>query len=189
MKRAYIIVCLHVVFLPLGIHLSLATADTIEAKKERAKTAAEQITVMRGALAKSFIKPKSEITLATFKAVCGLVADTAKEIAKEEGFKIRHSAVKFRNPMHKATETEAGLLEKFDKNRKLTEFWDSVKLDGKEFLRYSKPIFVEEACLACHGPKKSRPDFIVEKYTEDKAYGFETGDLRGMISVMLPAPE
>ena len=49
-----------------------------------------------------------------------------------------------------------------------------------------KPIFVEDACLACHGSKDKRPFFIVDKYPEDRAFDFKTGDLRGMVEVLFP---
>lgn len=45
---------------------------------------------------------------------------------------------------------------------------------------------MEAACLACHGEKDSRPEFIKEKYPDDRAYGFKKGDLRGVISVLIP---
>lgn len=56
---------------------------------------------------------------------------------------------------------------------------------GRRYLCYMRPIFVEEACLACHGPKNKRPRFIIEKYPDDKAYDFKVGDLRGMIEIMV----
>ncbi len=56
-------------------------------------------------------------------------------------------------------------------------------IEGRGYYRYSAPIYVEKACLACHGAKDKRPAFIVKKYPEDKAYGFKEGDLRGIISV------
>ena len=48
-------------------------------------------------------------------------------------------------------------------------------------------ITVREACLACHGAKAERPDFVKERYPEDRACGFEVGDLRGLYSVFVPA--
>ena len=61
-----------------------------------------------------------------------------------------------------------------------------VEIEGKGYKRYVRPIFVEPACLACHGEKDKRPDFIVKKYPKDKAFDFKVGDLRGIISVMIP---
>jgi hypothetical protein len=45
---------------------------------------------------------------------------------------------------------------------------------------------VQPSCLACHGPKDERPAFVKKDYPEDRAYGFEDGDLRGIYAVFVP---
>ncbi len=45
---------------------------------------------------------------------------------------------------------------------------------------------MEPSCLACHGSKASRPTFVKENYSDDKAFDFKVGDLRGMYAVYLP---
>ncbi len=159
--------------------------DNLEAKKARAVSAAEEIVQMRSTLARNFIKPDMEVTEETFKNVCGAVAVRVKEIVETEGFKIRHASAKYRNPVNAATPAEIKVLEEFDKNREMKDKWDTVEMDGKRYQRYMRPMFVEDACLACHGPKNKRPQFILEKYPEDRAYDFNVGDLRGMIAVMV----
>jgi len=156
----------------------------METKRNRAVSVAEEIIQLRNTLARNFIKPDMEISEETFKNVCGAVSKRVKEIVETEGFKIRHAAVKYRNPGNAATRAEIDLIESFDKNREMVDRWDTVEVEGKRFLRYTRPIFVEEACLACHGPREKRPRFIIEKYPEDRAYDFKKGDLRGIISVM-----
>ena len=155
-------------------------------KKVRAEEYAGEIIGMRSSLARTFIKPDAEITMETFKSVCGAVGKRVAEITEKEGFVIRHAAVKFRNPNNRATDEEAELIGEFDRNRNFKEMWDTVSVEGKNYLRYTRPIFVEEACMACHGPVETRPAFISEKYPADKAYDFKTGDIRGMISVLVP---
>lgn len=159
--------------------------DDLDAKKARAVSAAEEIVQMRSTLARNFIKPGIEITEETFKNVCGAVAKRVKEIVETEGFKIRHAAAKYRNPVNAATLEEIRTLAEFDRNRNLNNKWDTVEVDGKRYQRYMKPMFVEDACLACHGPKDKRPQFIAEKYLDDRAYDFKAGDLRGMIAIMI----
>lgn len=44
---------------------------------------------------------------------------------------------------------------------------------------------VGAACLACHGEKNTRPEFVKEKFPEDRAHGFNAGDLRGLYSVFV----
>lgn len=168
------------VMLPAG-----AEAGT-EPDRKKAEEAAKEIIEMRSDRARAFIEPDTEITMETFKKVCGAVGKRVKEISRETGFTIRHASTKYRNPNHKATPDEAALIKRFREQKKLASLWDRVKKDGTEYRRYTRPIFVEEACLACHGPKEGRPGFIKEKYPEDKAYGYKAGDLRGIISVMVP---
>lgn len=159
-----------------------------EAGDKRSKTAAiaDEIISMRSSLAKAFIKPDAEITEETFKKVCGAVGKRVKEITEKEGLKIRHAATKNRNSINTATSEEAAILARLDSDKNLKEIIDTVEKEGQKFYRYTKPIFVDDACLACHGPKDKRPKFIIEKYPDDKAYDFKAGDLRGMISIMIP---
>lgn len=171
----------------LSVPAYLFAEEGLEARKVAAITAADEIINMRSSLAQAFIKPDMEITEETFKSVCGAVQKRVKEIMEKEGLKIRHAAVKNRNPNFAARPDEVKILDAFDKDRGIKDKWDTVEMDGKKYLRYMRPIFVESACTACHGPKDKRPKFIVEKYPNDKAFDFKVGDLRGMIEVMFQA--
>lgn len=159
----------------------------LDHKKDNAMANASEIIEMRSTLAKEFIKPGVEVNEDTFKNVCGQVGKRVKEISEKEGVIIRHASLKNRNPNNAATPEEAAIIARFAKDRKIKEVWDSTEKDGKKYLRYSKPIYVEEACLACHGAKDLRPEFIVKKYPEDKAYDYKVKDLRGIISVLISA--
>ncbi len=68
---------------------------------------------------------------------------------------------------------------------KVMGLWVQAEMDGREGVRYFRRIAVEEACLACHGAKEERPEFVKQGYPEDRAYGFEVGDLRGLYSVFI----
>lgn len=52
--------------------------------------------------------------------------------------------------------------------------------DGRQ--GYVEPIVTQPLCLVCHGTSVSPPvaEAIAERYPEDQATGFETGDLRGV---------
>lgn len=185
MRKRFIALTLGLLILPVNIWAD----EVLEERKASAITAADEIINMRSSLAQAFIKPDMEITEETFKNVCGAVGKRVKEISEKEGFKIRHAAIKNRNPNFAASPDEVNILETFDKNRGKREVWDMLEMEGKRYNRYMRPIFVEAACTACHGPKDKRPQFIVEKYPNDKAFDFNVGDLRGMIEVMFPAPQ
>lgn len=158
-----------------------------EHQKDAAAAYASQIIEMRDTLAATFVKPGSDINEETFRNVCGAVGARVKEISEKEGFIIRHASVKNRNPGNAATVEEAELIRKFETTKGLAKIWDAVNTGGVNYFRYSAPIYVTEACLACHGPKEKRPRFIADKYPQDKAYGYGAGDLRGIVSILVPA--
>lgn len=158
----------------------------IAAEKADATAYAEEIISMRSSLAKTFVLPGAEVNEDTFKKVCGAVGKRVKEINEKGDVKIRHAATKYRNLVNAATPEEAAVIERFAKEADLKEVSGTFEKDGKKFSRYTRPIYVESACLACHGEKDARPAFIKAKYPDDRAYGFKAGDLRGIISVVTP---
>ena len=166
--------------------LALAGDSALELKKEDAARAAIEIRHLRSERAREVIGPGVEITPTVFKEVCGSVKKRVMAIASEKGFKIRHAAAKFRNPKNAATAEELSIIKGFMKKDAPRSVSGIKTIEGQDYYRYSAPIYVEKACLACHGEKDKRPAFIVKKYPEDKAYGFKEGDLRGIISVSFP---
>lgn len=186
MKKA-IIYLLMLIMVITGIEAMGRTVE--EAAREKAKKIADRITDMRSERAASLIDADVKITPDVFKSVCGTVKKKAMEIAKKEGLKIRHAAMKNRNPDHAATEADIKLHDFFRNNPDEKGLWEKVSLKGGKYIKYSRPIYVEKACLICHGDKGKRPEFIKKKYAGDKAYGFEVGDLRGIIQVMVPITE
>ncbi len=157
--------------------------------KDKAAAITAEITGMRSVRA-SKLHPASNvvssITVESFKQTCGPVAKRVMEISKEQSVKIRHAALKYRNPKNAATPEEAAMMEMFDFDRSVTGKLDRIELEGTVYRRYSAPIFVEPACLKCHGDKDARPGFVLKKYPLDRAWGFGVGDIRGIISVLSP---
>lgn len=77
-------------------------------------------------------------------------------------------------------------LAQLEKNPQLIGFWQRETLNGVSGTRYYRRINVEASCLACHGAKDSRPEFVQQNYPQDRAFDFNVGDLRGMYAVFLP---
>lgn len=173
--------------IPVLLASPALAADVMNTPEEKAMAAADELITMRSDLAREFIKPGAVIDEETFKKVCGAVGKRAKDITEKTGVKIRNAAVKNRNPLNAADEREQAIIERFEADKSLSEIWEDFESEGKPYKRYTRPIFVEKACLACHGPKEARPEFIKIKHPDDKAYGFKEGDLRGIISVTVPA--
>lgn len=177
----------------LILSVTIAIADDkegeschVDEKLVKAKKIANEITDLRSENAATLLNSDIAITPEIFKKTCGSVKNRAMEIVKKEGVKIRHAAIKNRNPKHAATEQEIGMHGYFEKNGAGSDIFEEITQEGKDYTLYVLPIFVEPACLKCHGEKESRPGFIKRNYPRDKAFGFKEGDLRGIIKVMVP---
>ena len=114
-----------------------------------------------------------------FKAVCGPVGKRAQQIAKDNKWKFLQLSHKNRNPKNAAKGLAKEAITKFQKDLALQSFW--LKEKGKN--HYFRRITVQSSCLACHGEKNLRPDFIKKAFPEDKAFGFNVGELRGLYHV------
>ena len=147
----------------------------------------ENLNAMRSGLA-SYLKDASEPpTAATMKQVCKPVGMKAKQLSQDNGWQVKQLAKKYRNPAHQADTPHAQMaLDTFEQTPALMGFWERETLAGQTGRRYYRRINVEASCLACHGLKDQRPQFVKEKYPQDLAYDFKVGDLRGMYAVFIP---
>jgi signal transduction histidine kinase/ActR/RegA family two-component response regulator len=90
-----------------------------------------------------------------------------------------------RNPKNQADADELAAMTHFRSHHedidRLVEIRDGA---GKSFYHYTAPIWIEPYCLQCHGDRQAAPASIAEKY--DTAYGYQLGELRGVMSIKLP---
>lgn len=113
-------------------------------------------------------------------------------LSKSFGAEIKRVSLKARNPSNVPNDLEKELLEAY-----AYQWKDSIPLqtnvqalEGSRYL-FTKPILVDNAlCLSCHGKYdngllKKSADFIKSKYPDDKATGYQIGDLRGIWSIMI----
>ena len=168
-------------------HPAIANAQTNPTELAKAVQDIEALDAMRSGLA-STLEGKSEApTAQTFKEVCQPVGMRAKQLSQENGWQVKQIAKKYRNSAHAPDNLHSVMaLAKFEQNPELMGFWEREKLNNREGTRYYRRINVEASCLACHGAKNSRPQFIQEKYPQDLAFDFQVGDLRGMYAVFIP---
>jgi len=94
----------------------------------------------------------------------------------------RVTSDRYRNLANKPDAFESEALTAFRENDE-TAYFD--RFEG-EFYRYTQPLFVKKACLRCHGDPADAPPEVIEKYGDQKAFGYKVGDVRGIISVKLP---
>ncbi len=176
-----------VIVLLLIANPSLANAQTDPAQLGKAIQEIENLDAMRSGLASTLEGSTTEPTIETFKEVCKPVGMRAMQLSKENGWQVKQIATKYRNPAHAPDNLHAVMaLAKFEKDPELMGFWDSETIDGQQGTRYYRRINVESSCLACHGGKNARPQFVKDKYPQDLAFDFNVGDLRGMYSVFIP---
>ena len=80
-------------------------------------------------------------------------------------------------------EFEVSAIKAF-KDDKLLDFFE--RYEGGTY-RYARPILVQQGCLKCHGDPEDAPPAVIAKYGSEKAFGYKVGQVRGVVSVSLPA--
>ncbi len=124
-------------------------------------------------------------------------SDTAQVLTNnfgvQKGVYIKRVSFKNRNVNNIPDDFEKKTLNKFEllhQNNELnseTEYAEIVEEGDYKYLRYLKPILVQAECLNCHGSETDlMPEvkqLIAQQYTEDKAVGYQIGELRGAVSI------
>ena len=101
------------------------------------------------------------------------------------GYNFRVVSDQFREPKNKPDAFENEALNRI-RNQKL-DYTDGF--DG-ELYRYAEPLYVKKACMKCHGDlnkdvKEPMKSILLDKYGT-RAFGYEVGDVRGIISIQIP---
>lgn len=129
--------------------------------------------------------------------VCSEVAqEIPREFTARTGHYVRRVSLGYRHPKDVPDEYERQKLEAFNRlnrERKLeSEYYEVVTEEGREYLRYLKPLITGPMCLTCHGEAQQIPAdvkaILAEKYPDDRATGYHTGDVRGAVSVKIALP-
>ena len=93
-----------------------------------------------------------------------------------------------RNPNNAADRVELEAMEFFRSHPEEKERMVLIESGpGGAFYHYSQPIWIEKYCLECHGPRAEAPPSIQARY--ETAYDYKEGDLRGLLSIKLPATQ
>ena len=125
------------------------------------------------------------------KTVGFLPAHSFSRIAREFG-RFNDSGILFnnvsdlpRNPGNRADRFELedmAWYRQYPKNKERAR--NIVDDQGRGYLLYTAPIWVESYCLLCHGERAAAPESIRNHY--EQAYGYKEGDLRGLASIKIP---
>lgn len=104
----------------------------------------------------------------------------------QSGMSFNNVSDRPRNPENRADKDELAAMAWFREHPKDDErLTEIVGAGGKPYYHFTAPIWIEKYCLTCHGRKEDAPASIAQTYGE--AYGYKVGDLRGVMSIKLPA--
>lgn len=118
----------------------------------------------------------------------------AAEISQDRGLRVGRTSHRVRNPDNRPDAWEAAVLDDFiDRaadGAPVSELERSHidATDGARVFRYMKAIPTKPLCLTCHGTDVAPAvrAAIDKRYPQDRATGFQVGDLRGAFTVSIP---
>ncbi len=163
----------------------------------------------KSALVKAYTRVGDQITKQSFASLSGRLKAAMKEggpiyaiqfcneqalpltdsLSKAFQVKIKRTSLRLRNEQNTPDSLELymlGLYEQIEKMQK--PLVSKAMITHDQRLRYFAPIRLKPQCLQCHGAvgrevADSVYAVIKEKYPNDKATGFQVGQLRGMWSL------
>lgn len=118
-------------------------------------------------------------------------SQVANDFSLMTGHRLKQTSLKVRNPSNAPDEWEKRVLKMFESSEhpKNASFGEILGSNGRRIYRYMKPIYIETACLQCHGRKEeilpAIRQFLERRYPLDDALGYKEGDLRGGISMII----
>jgi len=156
-----------------------------------------------------YTKKGNEIAQATFKALSEKLTEQMKlggpaqalpfcnvealpltqQLSDQYDVTIKRTSDKWRNPTNKPSEKELEIINNYHKLiSEKKEITPIVEVDNNNNKHYYAPILLKANCLACHGKVEEfilvKTDSIIKSlYPDDKAVGYNEGDLRGIWSI------
>lgn len=151
----------------------------------------------------------NEISQATFKALSEKLTEQMKlggpaqaipfcnveaipltqKLSEENNATIKRTSDKLRNQENNPTKRELEIINNYHKLiSEKKEITPIVEVDNNNNKHYYAPIILKANCLACHGKVDEfvtvKTDSIIKSlYPNDKAIGYNEGDLRGIWSI------
>lgn len=185
MLKNYLVLILIMGFIPLTVNsASLVENDKSVLEQEAEKRIKEFSSSLKSRLKLAINKGG----LSAGVKVCSEQAPKIAEQLSTDGWSIGRTSLRTRNTSNMPDEWELKTLADFEKLKQQgTEVNRLAKLNyGEQSFRYMKAIPTGGLCLACHGTSVT-PDVkkvIQHYYPEDKAIGFNVGDIRGAFTLI-----
>lgn len=95
--------------------------------------------------------------------------------------KFRMTSHNVMNPANEPDAFERRALEKI-RSEKLPEYFEI----NQNSYRFASPVYHKASCITCHGSPSDAPKDVLQVYGGERGFGFEEGDVAGVISVTLP---
>ncbi len=160
-----------------------------------AETTIDMLIATRGVIAKNQELINRDPTTGNYYVKGFVPAVAGSQVANDfsliTGHRLKQTSLRVRNPSNAPDEWEKKVLKSMEKPEYSDGkgFGEFIKTNGNKIYRYMKPIYVEVACLQCHGnEEKVKPAirlFLKRKYPLDEAFGYIEGELRGGISLII----
>jgi len=172
----------------------LATAEPITGTNDAAlakRAADELMAALKNELQAAIQKggPVAAVDICSTRAQA-LTAEIPARIGRPD-VTVKRTSLKFRNPANRPTPEEKLLLQRFAAQLQEGKTLQPVTQANGGGLSYYRPIITEKLCLTCHGDPTQMDSavraLLRQRYPRDRAVGFAAGDLRGMVSITLPA--
>jgi hypothetical protein len=165
--------------------------EVVEVGKE---VAAELMRNLKSALVQAMQEggPPAAIQVCKTKALA-LTEGTAADYPE---ISVKRTSLKARNPKNRPDSIDEGVLKVLAEIKSTGEELPDYSIrevasSGVPVYRYYQPILTSAFCLNCHGDTSSMSqevsNMLKREYPEDQAVGYKSGDLRGVISVEIPA--
>lgn len=194
-KKPFLIILLSTLLLfAITTSAKSGEKDLTQKEAEALKSARQTTDAMLKEYKKSLLQ-KGSIENALTRCI-GIGGDIAKDYSLRTGYVVKRTSLGYRNPDNKPTDTEERILKRFSKlnqEGKIKKGHESHSIieEGKvKYLLYMRPLVTGRLCINCHGKSSDiSPDtsrLIKEAYPDDKATGFEVGDIRGAVTIKIP---
>jgi hypothetical protein len=165
-------------------------AINAEVEISRAKSA---IGIFAAALQTELKKAMQEGGPTRAISVCNTEAiPITQSVASEQGLELSRVSLRNRNPANAPNDWQKPVLESFERRKAAGEdpatlsWFEVAEVKGQHQFRFMKAIPTAPLCLQCHGSAIA-PEIsarLDELYPQDKATGFEAGDIRGAFVVI-----
>jgi len=168
-----------------GLSMSAIAADADQATLT--KEARQQVKAFGGNLKKTVKKGMQAGGPTEAIHLCNTKAPGIASAHSQGAWDVGRTSLKLRNPDNQPTQWEASVLQDFEKRLAAGESpkkMEASKVEDGKF-HYMKAIPTGGLCLNCHGAKLAKPVQVrlSELYPNDKATGYQAGQIRGAFTL------